>query len=255
MINLITYNVNGIRAAASKGLFSWLQQENPDIVCLQEIKAESSQVDITSIEKLGYHVLLAPAQKKGYSGVALLTKIKPSSDILYMNMPEYDAEGRWLGVVIHDILFVSAYFPSGTTGDIRQQFKYKFLEDVLPFSEKLMKEYKHVVISGDFNICHKSIDIHDPVGNKNSSGFLPDERAWMDTFFNSGWLDAFRKSDPRPHQYTWWSYRAGARKNNKGWRIDYHTVSDSLENKIHSSTILSNVVHSDHCPVSLLLDV
>lgn len=255
MIHLITYNVNGIRAAASKGFFNWLQQENPDIICLQEIKADASQVDWEAIEKLGYSALLAPAQKKGYSGVALLTKLKPNSDVFYMNIPEYDNEGRWLGVVIQDILFISAYFPSGTTGDIRQQFKYRFLDDVLPFSEKLLKQFKNVVISGDFNICHKPIDIHDPVSNKNSSGFLPEERAWMDRFFTSGWVDAFRKTDQRPHQYTWWSYRAGARKNNKGWRIDYHAVSESLENKIHSCSILSDVVHSDHCPVSLQLDV
>jgi exodeoxyribonuclease-3 len=255
MIHLITYNVNGIRAAATKGFFDWLKNENPDIICLQEIKADESQINIAQFESLGYKPLFAPAKKKGYSGVALLTKFKPESEAIHLNIEAYDAEGRWLGVVIKDVLFISAYFPSGTSGDIRQQFKYKFLDDILPVSDKLLKQYKNAIISGDFNICHKPIDIHDPVSNKNSSGFLPEERQWMDRFFDCGWVDAFRKINSSPHQYSWWSYRADARKKNKGWRIDYHAVSDSLASQISNSRILSEVVHSDHCPVSLHLDI
>ncbi len=255
MISLITYNINGIRAAASKGFFDWLNKENPDIICLQEIKADSHQIDIDAIERIGYHPIIVSAQKKGYSGVAILSKIKPDLIQTNMGIEEYDAEGRWAAAVIKNTLFVSAYFPSGTTGDIRQQFKYKFLNDILPYSQGLIKEYGSIVLSGDYNICHKPIDIHDPIGNKNSSGFLPEEREWMSQFFDSGWVDSFRAVNQNPHQYTWWSYRAGARKNNKGWRIDYQAVSDSLRNRISDCRILADVVHSDHCPVRLELDI
>jgi exodeoxyribonuclease-3 len=255
LLSIITYNVNGIRAAASKGFFEWLKLENPDIICLQEIKANTNQIDLNAIQSLGYYPIIVSAQKKGYSGVALLSKIKPGNIQTAMGIDAYDIEGRWASAVIKDTLFVSAYFPSGTTGDERQSFKYKFLNDVLPYSQMLIKEFKNIVISGDYNICHQPIDIHDPIGNKNSSGFLPEEREWMTQFFDSGWNDAFRMINTNPHYYTWWSYRAGARKNNKGWRIDYHAVSDSLSDKIIDCRILADVFHSDHCPVRLDLDI
>ncbi len=254
-MKIITYNINGIRSAINKGFIEWVSKESPDILCLQEIKADENQFNKELFESLDYNVLLAPAIKKGYSGVALLSKHKQDKAISQIGIEDYDNEGRWLGAVIRDVLFISAYFPSGSSGDERQKFKYQFLNDVLPYSKQLIKEYNQVVISGDFNICHKPIDIHDPIGNKNSSGFLPDEREWLGRFFDSGWTDGFRYEHPEPHNYTWWSYRAGARKKNKGWRIDYQAVSDKLTSKITSCNILSEVVHSDHCPVSLILDI
>ena len=255
LTKIITYNINGIRSAASKGFFDWLLIENPDIVCLQEIKADQTQIDYNAIERLGYYHTIAPAVKKGYSGVAILSKIKPSLCGISSGISEYDDEGRWAYNLIGNTLFISAYFPSGSSGDERQKFKYKFLSDIYPITTKLIDEYKNVVLSGDFNICHKPIDIHDPISNKNSSGFLPEERNWMDKFFSSGWVDAFRFNNNLPDQYTWWSYRSGARKRNKGWRIDYHAISESLTTKVIRCDILSNVVHSDHCPVLLELDL
>jgi exodeoxyribonuclease-3 len=253
-VKIISYNVNGIRAAMNKGFIEWLASENPDIIGLQEVKAELYQINPAVFEDLGYEIYWYPAVKKGYSGVAILTKIKPKSIKYGMGFSKYDDEGRMLQANFEDFSFISAYFPSGTTGDVRQGFKYEFLDDISGYMQNLRKENPKLILSGDYNICHKAIDIHNPVSNKKSSGFLPEERAWMDKFTESGFIDSFRYFNPDPHHYTWWSYRAGSRSKNLGWRIDYHMVTNELQDKLKSSVILPDAIHSDHCPIVLELN-
>lgn len=253
-MKIISYNVNGIRAAMNKGFIEWLASENPDIIGLQEVKAELYQINPAVFEDLGYEIYWYPAVKKGYSGVAILTKIKPKSIKYGMGFSKYDDEGRMLQANFEDFSFISAYFPSGTTGDVRQGFKYEFLDDISGYMQNLRKENPKLILSGDYNICHKAIDIHNPVSNKKSSGFLPEERAWMDKFTESGFIDSFRYFNPDPHHYTWWSYRAGSRSKNLGWRIDYHMVTNELQDKLKSSVILPDAIHSDHCPIVLELN-
>ncbi|GCD80376.1 exodeoxyribonuclease III [Schleiferia thermophila] len=254
-MNIITYNVNGIRSAINKSFLSWLQQENPDIICLQEVKADSNQINADDFESLGYHIAWHSAEKKGYSGVAILSKPKPLKTIIGCGIDYIDSEGRILINEYPNFSLVSVYIPSGSSGDERQNLKMKFLDDFLQFTENLKKTYEKVIIAGDFNICHKPIDIHDPIRNANSSGFLPEEREWFDTFVSSGWIDSFRAINHQPHQYTWWTYRAGARAKNKGWRIDYQMLTPNLLPHLKDAVILSDVVHSDHCPYKINVDV
>ncbi|SHO62073.1 exodeoxyribonuclease III [Algoriphagus zhangzhouensis] len=253
-MKIISYNVNGIRAAMKKGFVEWLKQENPYIIGIQELKADISQIDPSVFTDLGYELYWFSAVKKGYSGVAIFTKIKPKSVKIGMDLGKYDDEGRLIQAEFDNFSFLSAYFPSGTTGDIRQDFKYEFLDDIYGYMQDLRKDHPNLILSGDYNICHKAIDIHNPVSNKNSSGFLPDERAWMDKFTESGFIDTFRHFNKEPHNYSWWSYRAGARAKNLGWRIDYHMATEPLQNKLKSAVILPNVVHSDHCPIVLEIE-
>lgn len=248
-MKIVSYNVNGIRAAMNKGFIDWLKKINPDVIGLQEVKANLDQIDATIFEDLGYEIYWYPAIKKGYSGVAILTKIKPKSVKHGMNYSKYDDEGRLLQVDFEDFSFLTAYFPSGTTGDIRQTFKYEFLDDIYGYTQDLKKSNPNLILSGDYNICHKAIDIHNPKSNKKTSGFLPEERAWMDTFIESGFVDSFRKFNDQPDNYTWWSYRANSRAKNLGWRIDYHMATASMEDRIKSSIILADAKHSDHCPI------
>ncbi|WKK58937.1 exodeoxyribonuclease III [Sphingobacterium sp. BN32] len=254
-MKIITYNVNGIRAALKKGWIDWLKIANPDVICLQEIKANLDQVpEILLIEDLGYEHYWYPAQKKGYSGTAIFTKKTPKHVEYGCGFEDYDFEGRAIRLDFDEASIMSVYFPSGTTGDIRQDFKYKFLDDFQNYSNELLKEKDKLVICGDYNICHRPIDIHNPKSNANSSGFLPAEREWMEQFINSGYVDSFRHLNADPHHYTWWSYRAGARARNLGWRIDYNMVSNALKDNIKGAKIWSDAVHSDHCPVELILD-
>ncbi|MEP1954032.1 MAG: exodeoxyribonuclease III, partial [Algoriphagus sp.] len=221
-MKIVSYNVNGIRAAMNRGFIDWLKQVEPDIIGLQEVKANLDQIDATIFEDLGYEIYWYPALKKGYSGVAILTKIKPKSVKYGMELSKYDDEGRILQADFENFSFLTAYFPSGTTGDIRQTFKYEFLDDIYGYVQDLRMTNPNFIVSGDYNICHKAIDIHNPKSNKNTSGFLPEERAWMDKFTESGFVDTFRKFNDQPDNYTWWSYRANSRAKNLGWRIDYH---------------------------------
>jgi exodeoxyribonuclease III len=253
-MKFVSYNVNGIRAALNKGFAEWLVQTDADVIGLQEVKAMPDQVNFSIFEDLGYHVYWYPAVKKGYSGVAILTKVKPNFVEYGMGMSLYDDEGRMIRADFDDVSFISAYFPSGTTGDIRQDFKYQFLDDIYGYSQDLIRDRPNLIFSGDYNICHKAIDIHNPVSNKNSSGFLPEERAWMDKFTSAGFDDSFRLMDTNPHNYTWWSYRANARNKNLGWRIDYHMTTAPLKERIKRAVILSEAKHSDHCPILLEID-
>jgi exodeoxyribonuclease-3 len=253
-MKFVSYNVNGIRAALTKGFREWLIAVNPDVIGLQEVKALENKIDRSLFEDLGYNIYWHPAVKKGYSGVAILSKKTPNHVEYGMGHSLYDDEGRIIRVDFDDISFVSAYFPSGTTGDLRQEFKYRFLDDIYGYTQDLIKKIPNLILSGDYNICHKAIDIHNPISNKNSSGFLPEERAWMEKFTNTGFEDSFRMFNQDPNQYTWWSYRAGSRAKNLGWRIDYHMTTNPIRDRIKKSVILPEAFHSDHCPILLELD-
>ncbi|WMN07814.1 exodeoxyribonuclease III [Marivirga arenosa] len=254
-MNIISYNVNGIRAAEKKGLSEWLKEEKPDVFCLQELKANRDQVDLTVFEKLGYDIYWHSAEKKGYSGVGIFTKVKPKNVEIGCGIPQYDREGRVIRADYDGFSIMSTYMPSGSSGDPRQDFKMEWLSDFRSYIQELKQEIPNLLICGDYNICHQPIDIHDPVRNKNSSGFLPEEREWMTEFLNDGFVDTFRHLNKEPDQYSWWSYRAAARERNKGWRIDYHMLSENLIDKLKSADILQDVKHSDHCPIKVELDV
>ena len=250
-MRIISYNVNGLRSAISKGLIEWMQSDPADIICLQEIKASKENVDYAKIEKLGFHTYWFPAQKKGYSGVAVFSKI-PADRVVYGNKREQsDFEGRVIRTDFGDITLINAYYPSGTSGEERQQYKYHWLDEFLEYLAEVKKTRKKLIVCGDYNIAHREIDIHDPKGNKNSSGFLPEERAWMDRFLAEGFIDSFRAQHPgEAHRYSWWSQRfPSVRIQNKGWRIDYICISKNLAAKLVKATIYPDVRQSDHCPV------
>jgi len=248
-MKILTYNVNGIRAAMNKGFVSWLKASDPDVICLQEIKAMEEQIDTQAFKALGYgHQHWFSAQKKGYSGVAILSKDKPDNVTYGTGMAYMDNEGRNLKADFKGLSVLSVYVPSGSNLD-RLDFKLKYMADFKKYVSGLKKASPNLVVCGDYNVCHEAIDIHDPVRNKNVSGFLPVERQWMTDFLSSGFIDSFRHLNQEPHNYTWWSYRANSRANNKGWRLDYAMVSRPLEARLRRSVILSEAVHSDHCPV------
>ena len=253
-MQIISYNVNGIRAAAGKGLLEWLEKVNPDVFCIQESKAQPDQIPVERLEALGYHSYIHSAEKKGYSGVCIFCKKEPDRVVAGMDNPKYDREGRVLRVDFGDLTIVDAYIPSGTTGDVRQDFKMEFLEDFLVWVNELRKERPNIIICGDYNICHKPIDINHPERQIGVSGFLPEEREWMDRWEASGLVDSFRVFDQSAERYSWWSWRAGARARNVGWRIDYLWVSESLKDRLQDGKILTEAVHSDHCPVMVIVD-
>ncbi len=253
-MRIISYNVNGIRAAIKKGFLEWLATDPADIICVQETKALKEDVDHTPFRQLGYEDYWFSAKKKGYSGVAIFTKIKPDQVIYGNGHGASDEEGRVIQADFGDVRLINAYFPSGTSGSERQDFKYVWLDEIERWLKTLKKKHPNLILLGDYNIAHQEIDIHDPKGNKNSSGFLPKERDWMTKFLQSGWVDTFREIHPEPHRYSWWSQRfPSVRLNNKGWRIDYINVTETLVNKIKDADIFPDVKHSDHCPVYLEL--
>ena len=247
-MKIISYNVNGIRAAINKGFIDWLKSANPDVICLQEIKAMEEQLNLSLFEDAGYiHNYWFSAQKKGYSGVAILSKIKPNHVEYGTGIETMDYEGRNLRVDFDNVSVMSMYLPSGTN-DERLGFKFNYMDEILEYLNTLQKTTPNIIVCGDYNICHEAIDIHDPIRNKNVSGFLPVEREWIGNFMNSGFVDSFRHLNKEPDHYTWWSYRANSRANNKGWRIDYNMVSNPLKDKITRAVILKDAMHSDHCP-------
>ena len=248
-MKIITYNINGIRAALRKGLDKWLKSTDPDVICLQEIKAREEQFDSSIFTNLGYHCYWYSAQKPGYSGTAILCKEKPNKVIYGMNYESYDEEGRVMRVDFENYSIISVYMPSGSSGDYRQAFKITFLGDFHNYISELIQRVPNLIIAGDYNICHKAIDIHNPQRNQNTSGFLPEEREWLSSFIDLGFIDTFRYFNHEPHQYSWWSYRANARAKNLGWRIDYLLATQSMESRLNRAAILSQAKHSDHCPV------
>lgn len=253
-MKVLSYNVNGIRAAIKKGFLDWLKAANPDVICLQEIKAQKEQLDLKEFEDLGYrYQYWYSANKKGYSGVAILSKHEPQNVAYGTDIETMDFEGRNLRLDFDDFSVMSLYLPSGTNGD-RLEFKLNYMDEFQDYVDDLKKDIPNLLICGDYNICHEAIDIHNPVQNKNTSGFLPVERKWIDDFMKSGFIDTFRYFNKEPHQYSWWSYRANARNNNKGWRIDYCMASKPLESNLKRAFILPEAKHSDHCPIGVEME-
>jgi len=252
-MNIISYNVNGIRAAMRKGLTLWLKNTDADVVCFQEIKALESQIETDAFAALGYtYQYWYPAEKKGYSGVGIISKTKPNHVEFGCGIDYMDNEGRILRADFDNVSVLSLYLPSGTS-DARLQLKFDFMDDFYDYISTLKEDIPQLSICGDFNICHEPIDIHDPVRLKTVSGFLPEEREWLSKFLDMGFIDSFRLLNPERVEYSWWSYRANARANNKGWRLDYHLVSDAIKQNINRAVILPEAKHSDHCPVLLKL--
>lgn len=253
-MKIISYNVNGIRAAMRKGFIDWLKVANPDVICIQETKASKEQVEVAEIEAAGYpyHYWFS-AQKKGYSGVAIFSKIKPNHVEYGTGIESMDFEGRNVRLDFDHLSVMSLYLPSGTN-IARLEHKLNYMAEFQEYITNLKKEIPNLVICGDYNICHQAIDIHDPVRNANVSGFLPVEREWIGNFIDNGFIDSFRYFNKEPHNYTWWSYRANARNNNKGWRIDYNLVSQPLQENLKRAVILSDAKHSDHCPLLVELE-
>lgn len=253
-MRIVSYNVNGIRAAISKGFINWLDQAKPDVVCLQEIKATPEQLPLLDFELAGYpYHYWFPATKKGYSGVAILSKIKPNNVVYGTGIEHMDFEGRNVRIDFDDFSVMSLYLPSGTNIE-RLNHKFQYMDDFQSYINNLKKEIPNLIICGDYNICHEAIDIHDPIRNAKVSGFLPAERTWLDAFLKNGFIDSFRHLNKEPGNYSWWTVRVKtARSDNKGWRIDYCLVSEPLKDRIKRALILPEAKHSDHCPV--LVDI
>lgn len=253
-MRIISYNVNGLRAAINKGFYDWVAEANPEVLCIQETKAHKEQVDTEPLEKLGYHHYWYSAEKKGYSGVAIFSKKKPLAVTYGTGIKELDGEGRIIRADFENYSIISLYVPSATNLQ-RLDFKLNFCNVFSEYIFNLKKKKPNLIICGDYNICREAIDIHDPVRLKNTSGFLPVEREWFAYYLSyCEMIDTFRIFSQEPQQYTWWSYRTNARANNKGWRIDYQIVSENLKNKLKRSVILSEVKHSDHCPILLEIE-
>lgn len=253
-MKIISYNVNGIRAALKKGFLDWLKVVNPDVICIQETKAHKEQLDLTEFENAGYpyHYWFS-AEKKGYSSVAIFCKQQPNHVEYGTGIESMDFEGRNLRVDFDDVSIMSMYLPSGTN-DARLGYKFNYMDEILDYLTNLRKSIPNLVVCGDYNICHEPIDIHNPK-MKGVSGFLPEEREWLSKFINSGFIDSYRFLNPDKQEFSWWSYRANARANNKGWRLDYAMVSEPLKEQIERAYILTQAKHSDHCPIALELNV
>ncbi len=252
-MKIVTWNVNGIRAAERAGFLDWFKDQKADVVCLQETKAHPSQLSAFLLHPEGYQSYWQSAQKAGYSGVAVYTKKEPDEIIEGIGKSEFDSEGRVLGVRFKDLMVVSAYFPNAQRDHKRLPYKLAFCKSMLAFCKKWHAKGVNVVLCGDYNIAHREIDLRNPKQNQDNSGFLPEERAWMDHFLSSGYVDTFRSRNPEPGHYTWWSYRPGVRAKNIGWRIDYHCVNEELDDRVKKCWIRPEVTGSDHCPVVLEL--
>lgn len=255
MKRVVSYNLNGIRSALNKGVLEWLDEMKPDILCIQETKAQPDQVDLADFHKIGYRDYWHSAEKKGYSGVLILTRQQPDHVEIGMGHEGYDSEGRLIRADFGDFSVMDVYIPSGTTGDFRQEIKMTFLDDFLKYLDELRKSRPKLLVCGDFNIAHNEIDIHNPKGNKNNSGFLPEERAWLDKFLARGFVDSFRHLNKDVVKYSWWSFRSNARSKNLGWRLDYLMLTEILAESLRGAGIMNEVMHSDHCPVWADLDI
>ena len=251
-MKIASYNVNGIRAALKKGFIDWLTATDPDVICLQEIKAQEDQLDLDVFAEAGFkYNYWFSSQKKGYSGVAILSKTEPNHVEFGTGTESMDFEGRNIRADFDKVSVMSLYLPSGTN-DARLSFKLNYMDEFQDYINSLKKDFPKLVICGDYNICHEAIDIHNPK-MKGVSGFLPEEREWIGNFLESGLIDTFRYLNPELQKYSWWSYRANARANNKGWRLDYALATKPLQENLKRSVILTEAVHSDHCPILLEL--
>lgn len=252
-MEIVTFNVNGLRAILKKGFMEWFKDKSPDILCLQEIKSSKDQLKGEIAEVEGYHAHWNSAQKPGYSGVVTLSKEEPLDVQFGMGIERFDTEGRLIRTKYPDFTLLNVYFPNGKMSDDRLKFKLDYYDTFLQFIEVLRKQGEELIITGDFNTAHKEIDLANPKENEKDSGFLPIEREWMDNFESCGYIDTFRYFHPEGEQYTWWTYRFKARERNIGWRIDYFFVSPGLIDKIEDSIILKDVYGSDHAPILLRL--
>lgn len=253
LIKLACWNVNGLRSIARKGFFDWLQAERPHIACLQETKISSDQLTCDLTAPRGYRSYFSHAEKRGYSGVALYTREEPRSVSHGFGIPRFDLEGRVLVAEYPDFTLLNIYYPNGSASDERLKYKLEFYEAFLDFACRLRKEGRRLIVCGDFNCAHKAIDLARPKANEGVSGFLPEERAWMDAFVSKGFVDTFRQFNREPHNYTWWHQVTRARQRNVGWRIDYFFVADDLTGCLEGASIESQVMGSDHCPITLRL--
>ncbi|ENK1243468.1 exodeoxyribonuclease III [Clostridium sporogenes] len=253
-MRVYSWNVNGLRAVAKKNFLEWIEEENPDILCIQETKLQENQLEdnIKNIE--GYYSYFSFAEKKGYSGVATYTKEEPISVKHGIGIEKFDSEGRILITEFENFTLLNIYFPNGQRDEERLQYKLEFYEALFNYCDELVKEGKKLVICGDYNTAHNEIDLKNPKANEKTSGFLRIERDWLDKIIERGYTDTFRNMNPDKIKYSWWSYRFKARERNAGWRIDYHFVSNNLLDKVKDTEILNNIYGSDHCPVMLELD-
>ena len=255
-MKIITLNANGIRAADRKGFFDWMLKQNADVVCLQEIKAQTEQLDVRVLQPAGYYGFFNSAQKKGYSGVALYSRRQPDKVSCQLGWETADGEGRFLQADYQDVSVVSVYLPSGTSGEVRQEVKYDFMERFDQVLMTMRRRQREFIICGDWNIAHKEIDLKNWRSNRKNSGFLPEERAWMDKVFGQlGMVDAFRVVNQEAEQYTWWSNRGQSWAKNVGWRIDYQVVTPGLTNRIKSVSIYKQQRFSDHAPLTIDYDI
>ena len=256
MMRIISLNANGIRAAERKGFFPWLQSQNADVICIQETKAQVEQLKAEAFWPEGYHCFYHDAEKKGYSGVAIYCKQKPDSVVKGIGWQDVDSEGRFIEAKLGDLSVISLYLPSGSAKEERQAFKMRVLDRFLPYLRDLEKNNRKYIMCGDWNIAHKEIDLKNWKGNKKNSGFLPEEREWMDQLFSKQqWFDAFRLVNQEADQYTWWSNRGQAWANNVGWRIDYQIISQALKDKVQSTSIYKDERFSDHAPLIMDYDI
>jgi len=255
-VRVVTFNANGLRSAARKGFFDWFARQKADVLCVQELKAKAEQIQGSPFERRGYHRYIYEAERPGYSGVAIYSRVEPERVVYGLGAEEFDAEGRYVEAVFGNVAVVSVYLPSGSAGEHRQASKYRFLDLFEPHLAALRRKKVPYILCGDFNIAHKEIDLKNWRSNRKNSGFLPEERAWMDRVLTTGgYVDAFRAVNQKPDQYTWWSNRGQARANNVGWRLDYHIVSPQLEKHIDRVAIYKNKFYSDHAPLTIDYDI
>jgi exodeoxyribonuclease-3 len=259
-MKILSWNVNGIRACAGKGLFTWLAAESPDVLCLQETKAQVPQLPKEFLfpedgQGGSYHSYFADAARRGYSGVAIFSKREPLS-VNTLGVAEFDDEGRALLADYGDFVLISAYFPNSQEAGARIDYKLRFCDAILSACDRIVKSGKHVVVAGDYNIAHRAIDLANPDQNEGNPGYLPEERSWFDKWEGSGYVDSFRNRHPEPGRYSWWTYRVkGARERNVGWRLDYHCVDAGFMPAVKEATIRPEILGSDHCPVGIDLEL
>lgn len=250
MLRVVTFNANGIRSATTKGFWNWFDSQNADILCVQELKAQMQDMGEEITARDGYFCSFHCAQKRGYSGCGLWSRVKPNAVVTGFGVKEFDDEGRYIRFDFGNLSVISVYFPSGTSGDDRQEAKYRFLDAIVEHLDTLKSCGREILLCGDVNIAHKEIDIKNWKGNLTHTGFLPEERAWVSSFIDQhDWVDVFRKLDPRPEQYTWWSQRGRAREKNVGWRIDYQFATPTLAGSAISTSIYKDEKFSDHAPL------
>lgn len=254
-MRILSWNVNGLRAIYKKGFLEWFLEEKPDVLCLQEVRAMEEQLPSELKEVEGYHAFFSSAERKGYSGVAIYTTVTPESVKRGFDIERFDREGRVLIADYRDFVLLNIYFPNGGSSKERLQYKLEFYDAFLDYVSKLKEEGKRIIVCGDLNTAHKEIDLAEPEKHEEASGFLPEERAWIDRFLSKDYVDTFRMFNKEPGHYTWWDYKVRARKRNLGWRIDYFFVSDSFKDDVQSAYILSDVMGSDHCPVGIDINV